>query len=62
MSTYLNKFRFMGVAVRSGVPPALIAMMLLFATNFFSVITHQGSSANVNFAGSGYPTIGDVYR
>jgi len=53
---------FMGVAIQSGVPPALIAMMLLFATNFFSVITPQGSSANVIFAGSGYLTQGDVYR
>jgi len=36
--------------------------MLLFATNFFSVITPQGSSANVIFAGSGYLTQGEIYR
>lgn len=53
---------FMGVAIQSDVPPALIAMMLLFATNFFSVITPQGSSANVIFAGSGYLTQGEMYR
>jgi len=53
---------FMGVAIQAGVPPALAALMLLFATNFFSVITPQGSSANVIFAGSGYLTIGEVYR
>lgn len=53
---------FMGVAIQSGVPPALIAFMLLFATNFFSVITPQGSSSNVIFAGSGYLTQGEMYR
>jgi DASS family divalent anion:Na+ symporter len=53
---------FMGVAVQSGVPPTLAALMLLFATNFFSVITPQGSSANVIFAGSGYLTQGEIYR
>ncbi len=53
---------FMGVAIEAGVPPALTALMLLFATNFFSVITPQGSSANVIFVGSGYLTIGEVYR
>ncbi len=53
---------FVGVAVQSGVPAPLIALMLLFATNFFSVITPQGSSANVIFVGSGYLTPGDVYK
>jgi DASS family divalent anion:Na+ symporter len=53
---------FMGVAIEAGVPPTLIALMLLFATNFFSVITPQGSSANVIFAGSGYLTQGEIYR
>ncbi len=52
---------FMGVAIQSDVPPTLIALMLLFATNFFSVITPQGSSANVIFAGSGYLTQGEMY-
>lgn len=52
---------FLGVAIQSSVPPTLIALMLLFATNFFSVITPQGSSANVIFAGSGYLTQGEVY-
>ncbi len=51
---------FVGVAIESGVPPVLIALMLLFATNFFSVITPQGSSANVIFVGSGYLTPGEV--
>lgn len=53
---------FLGVAVHSGVPPALAAYMLLFATNFFSCITPQGSSANVLFTGSGHLSTSDVYR
>ena len=40
----------------------LMGMMLLFATNFFSVITPQASSANVIFVGSGYLTGREVYR
>ena len=53
---------FLGVAINSGVPPMLIALMLLFATNFFAAITPQGSSANVLCAGSGYLTQGEMYR
>ncbi len=53
---------FLGVAVGAGVPPTLMAYMLLFATNFFAMITPQGSSANVIFVGSGYLTQGEVYR
>jgi DASS family divalent anion:Na+ symporter len=53
---------FLGVAMESGVPPMLMALMLLFATNFFSAITPQGSSANVLCAGSGYLNQGDMYR
>ncbi len=53
---------FLGVAIESGVPPILMALMLLFATNFFGAITPQGSSANVLCAGSGYLTQGDMYR
>jgi divalent anion:Na+ symporter, DASS family len=53
---------FLGVAMQSGVPPKLIALMLLFATNFFAAITPQGSSANVLCAGSGYLTQGEMYR
>ena len=40
----------------------LFARTLLFASNFFSVITPQGSSANLLFAGSGYLSQGDLYR
>jgi DASS family divalent anion:Na+ symporter len=44
------------------VPLPLMGMMLLLATNFFSVITPQASSCNVIFVGSGYVTGGEVYR
>ncbi|RKY22316.1 MAG: oxidoreductase [Planctomycetota bacterium] len=44
------------------VPAPLMAFSLLFATNYFSVLTPQGSSANVLFAGSGYLTTGEMYR
>jgi DASS family divalent anion:Na+ symporter len=51
---------FLSVAVAE-VPGPLIAMMLLLATNFFSLITPQGSSCNVIFAGSGYVTSREIY-
>ena len=53
---------FLSVGVAAGVPGALLALMLLFATNFFSPITPQASSANAIFVGSGYLTMGEVYR
>ena len=53
---------FMGVATNAGVPAALMAFMLLFATNFFAAITPQASSANVIFIGSEYITQREVYR
>jgi DASS family divalent anion:Na+ symporter len=40
----------------------LLALMLLFATNFNSVITPQGSSANVLSAGSGYLQTSEIYK
>jgi DASS family divalent anion:Na+ symporter len=36
--------------------------MLLFASDFFSAITPQGSSANVLFSGSDYVTQREAYR
>jgi len=51
----------LGVAIPE-VPLPLMGFMLLFATNFFSAITPQGSSANVLFAGSGYLNAGEIYR
>ena len=53
---------FLGVGVRLGVPAAPLAFQLLFATNYFSAITPQGSSANLLFAGSGYLSQADLYR
>ena len=53
---------FLDVGVRLGVPAAPLAFQLLFATNYFSAIAPQGSSANLLFAGSGYLTQGELYR
>ena len=53
---------FLGVAVESGVPTEMMALMLLFATNFNAIITPQGSSANVIYAGSGYLEAGEIYK
>jgi DASS family divalent anion:Na+ symporter len=53
---------FLGVGVKLGVPAPLLAFHLLFATNYFSGITPQGSSANLLFAGSGYLASGEMYR
>jgi DASS family divalent anion:Na+ symporter len=53
---------FLDVGIRLGVNPAVLAFQLLFATNYFSGITPQGSSANLLFAGSGHLSQNDVYR
>ena len=53
---------FLEVGVKLGVNPTVLALQLLFATNYFSGITPQGSSANLLFAGSGYLSQGDLYR
>jgi len=53
---------FLGVAIKAGVPAELMALMLLFATNFNAIITPQGSSANVIYVGSGYLEAGEIYR
>ena len=53
---------FLDVGVKLGVPATPLAFMLLFASNFFSAITPQGSSANLLFAGSGYLSQRDLYR
>ena len=52
---------FLGIS-QPEVPLHLMGMMLLLATNFFSVMTPQASSANVIFAGSGYLTGREIYR
>jgi DASS family divalent anion:Na+ symporter len=53
---------FLDVGTKLGVPVAPFAFLLLFATNFFSANTPQGSSANLLFAGSGYLSQGELYR
>ncbi len=53
---------FLGVGVNAGVPADLMALMLLFATNFNAMITPQGSSANVIYLGSGYILSNEVYK
>jgi DASS family divalent anion:Na+ symporter len=53
---------FLGVGAKLGVPVTVLAFQLLFATNYFSGITPQGSSANLLFAGSGYLSQGDLYK
>jgi DASS family divalent anion:Na+ symporter len=53
---------FLDVGVRLEVPVAVLAFLLLFATNFFSANTPQGSSANLLFAASGYLSQGELYR
>ena len=53
---------FLDVGVQLGVNPIVLALQLLFATNYFSVITPQGSSANLLFAGSGYLTQSELYK
>jgi DASS family divalent anion:Na+ symporter len=53
---------FLDVGVKLGVPVGILAFLLLFATNFFSANTPQGSSANLLFAGSGYLSQGELYK
>ena len=52
---------FLGIS-QPEVPVELMAMSLLLATNYFSVLTPQGSSCNVIFVGSGYLEGNEVYR
>jgi DASS family divalent anion:Na+ symporter len=53
---------FLGVGVKLGASPSILAFQLLFATNYFAAITPQASSANLLFAGSGYLSQGQLYR
>ena len=53
---------FLDVGVRLGVPAAPLAFQLLLATNYFSMLSPQASSANLLFAGSGYLAQGELYR
>jgi DASS family divalent anion:Na+ symporter len=53
---------FLDVGVESGVPVALMAYALLFASSYFLVITPQGGSQNIIFVASGYLKQGELYR
>ncbi len=53
---------FLEVGIRGGVPAALMAFSLFFASSYFSVITPQGGSQNVIFVGSGYLTQRELYK
>jgi divalent anion:Na+ symporter, DASS family len=53
---------FLDAGVQLGVAAAPLAFMLLFASNFISIITPQGSSANLLFAGSDYFSQRELYR
>ena len=53
---------FLEVGIHAGVPPYLMAFMLLFATNFNAAVTPQGSSANVIFVSSEFMTPKELYR
>ena len=53
---------FLEVGIRTGVPKAVLAFALLFASSYFSTITPQGGSQNVIFVGSGYVAQGTLYR
>lgn len=52
---------FLDVGAKLGVPLMPLAFLLLFATNFFSAITPQGSSANLLFTAAGYLAQRDLY-
>ncbi len=52
---------FLVIGVDAGVPGELMAMMLLFATNFNATITPQGSSCNAIYLSSGYISAREIY-
>ncbi|TDA62851.1 DASS family sodium-coupled anion symporter [Sulfuricurvum sp. IAE1] len=52
---------FLSIGVAAGVPGVLMAMMLLFATNFNATIAPQGSSCNAIYLSSGYLNARDIY-
>lgn len=52
---------FLSVGIQAGVPGELMAMMLLFATNFNATLTPQGSSCNAIYLSSGYISARDIY-
>lgn len=53
---------FLDVGTRGGVPAALMAPGLLFASSYFSIITPQGGSQNIIFVASGYLKQNELYK
>lgn len=49
---------FLAVAIASGTPPLLAALVLGFCSNLFSSMTHYGSTSNVVLYGAGYVPLG----
>lgn len=49
---------FLAVAITSGTPPLLAALVLGFCSNLFSSMTHYGSTSNVVLYGTGYVPMG----
>ncbi|MDF3034256.1 MAG: 2-oxoglutarate translocator [Alphaproteobacteria bacterium] len=49
---------FLAVAIASGTPPLLAALVLGFCSNLFSSMTHYGSTASVVLYGAGYVPLG----
>lgn len=49
---------FLSVAIASGTPPLLAALVLGFCSSLFSSMTHYGSTSNVVLYGSGYVPLG----
>jgi DASS family divalent anion:Na+ symporter len=52
---------FLSIGVAAGVPGVLMAMMLLFATNFNATLAPQGSSCNAIYLSSGYINAREIY-
>ncbi|MBC61948.1 MAG: oxidoreductase [Zetaproteobacteria bacterium] len=53
---------FLQVGIDLGIPSIMFCYMLLFATNFFSALTPQASSANIIFIASDYIKTSEVYK
>ena len=53
---------FLDVGVKLGVPVAVLAFLLLFATNFFSANTPAGVEREPALRGSGYLSQGQLYK
>jgi DASS family divalent anion:Na+ symporter len=53
---------FLGIALAVGTPPLLAALVLAFASNLFSSMTHYGTGPAPVFFGAGYVDVGDWWR